>query len=134
MVRHAIIVSLTSYNSVPCAWFGGEIFVKFTFFVAIFISVCRLILLRRDVWPFISEISVHFEPFFYSRLGIRLYRIDRTFRLADATIDAFIRMNDQHVVALVEAIHGANLHTIGEFAFDAVLVDDERHASQLLSG
>ena len=39
-------------------------------------------------------------------------------------IDTFVGMDDQHVLALVKAIHGADLHTIHQLAFDAALVDD----------
>jgi hypothetical protein len=36
-------------------------------------------------------------------------------------------MDDQHVVALVETVHGANLNAIGIFAFDAGFSDDVSH-------
>ena len=49
------------------------------------------------------------QPFLKSRLGVGLDRIDGTFRLAHPAIDAFVRMDDEHVLALVEAVHGARL-------------------------
>jgi hypothetical protein len=36
-------------------------------------------------------------------------------------------MNDQHVLTLVEAIHGTDFHTIHQLAFDATLIDYIRH-------
>jgi hypothetical protein len=36
-------------------------------------------------------------------------------------------MDDQHVFALVEAVHGANFNAIGIFAFDAGFGDDVSH-------
>jgi hypothetical protein len=36
-------------------------------------------------------------------------------------------MDDQHVVALVETVHRANLNAIGIFAFDAGFSDDVSH-------
>ena len=32
--------------------------------------------------------------------------------------------DDEHVLALVEAVHGANLHAIHQLALDAAFVDD----------
>ena len=60
-------------------------------------------------------------------LGVRKDRLRRTFRNANPTIDAFVRMDDQHVLALVEAIDGAHLDTIGVLALDAGLSDDVGH-------
>jgi hypothetical protein len=36
-------------------------------------------------------------------------------------------MDDQHVVALVKAVHGADFNAIGIFAFDAGFSDDVSH-------
>jgi hypothetical protein len=33
-------------------------------------------------------------------------------------------MNDEHVLALVEAVHGANLDAVHDFAANAAIVDD----------
>ena len=35
-----------------------------------------------------------------------LIRVDRAFRHADPAIDAFVRVDDEHVLALVEAVQG----------------------------
>jgi hypothetical protein len=51
----------------------------------------------------------------------------RAFGLAHAAIDAFVRMDDQHVLALVEAVHGAHLDAVGIFALDAGFSDDVSH-------
>jgi hypothetical protein len=69
-------------------------------------------------------LGVDLNPLFHARFCVRLYRIDRTFGLAHAAIDAFIRMDDEHVLTLVKAIHGADFHAIHQLAFDAALVDD----------
>jgi hypothetical protein len=39
-------------------------------------------------------------------------------------------MNDEHVLALVETVHGANLDAIHQFASDAVIADDVGHGVQ----
>jgi hypothetical protein len=36
--------------------------------------------------------------------------VDRAFWLADTAIDAFIRVDDEHVLALIEAVDGTYLH------------------------
>src|SRR4029077_18772870 len=39
-------------------------------------------------------------------------------------IDAFVRMDDEHVLALVEAVHGTHFDAVHELAAYAALVDD----------
>jgi hypothetical protein len=62
----------------------------------------------------------HFKPGF----AISLDGIDGAFRFANATVDAFVRMDDEHVLALVEAVHGAHLDAVHGFAANAAIVDD----------
>jgi hypothetical protein len=62
------------------------------------------------------------------RLGVGLDGVDRAFRLAHPAVDALVRVNDEHILAFIEAIDRANLDAVGVFALDAVLVDDVRHA------
>jgi hypothetical protein len=40
-------------------------------------------------------------------------------------------MDDQHVLTLVEAIHGADFYTIHQLTFDATLIDYIGHLSFL---
>jgi len=42
-------------------------------------------------------------------------------------VDAFVRMNDEHVRALIEAIDRAHLHAICVLALDTILGDDVGH-------
>jgi hypothetical protein len=51
--------------------------------------------------------------------------------LANPAIYAFVGMDDQHVLALIEAIHGADFHTIHQLTFDATLIDYIGHLSFL---
>ncbi|GCC47638.1 hypothetical protein chiPu_0031496, partial [Chiloscyllium punctatum] len=80
-----------------------------------------------DVRPALGVVAVDLEPLFQARLGVRLDGVGRTFRLAYAAIDAFVRMDDQHVLALVEAIDGADLDAVGIFTLDAGFSDDVGH-------
>jgi hypothetical protein len=36
-------------------------------------------------------------------------------------------MDDEHVLAFVEAVHGAHFNAVGVFALDAILCDDVGH-------
>ena len=91
------------------------------------LGVGRRSLLGRDIGPRLGVFGVDAQPFLDALLGIRLDRLDRAFRLADPAIDAFVRMDDQHVVTLVEAVHRTDFDAIGVFAFDAGFSDDVSH-------
>jgi hypothetical protein len=58
------------------------------------------------------------------RLGVGLDRVDRALRLAHPAIDALVRVDDEHVLALVEAVHGAHFDAVHGFAANTTLVDD----------
>src|SRR5207248_11122991 len=77
--------------------------------------------------PDLRDFRVDAQPFLGTGLGIGLDRIHRAFGFADAAIDALVGVDHQHVLALVEAIHGADFHAIHVFAFDAIVVDDVGH-------
>ena len=64
------------------------------------------------------------QPFLKPRFSVGLNRVDRAFRFTHPAIDAFIRVDDEHVLALVEAIYGAYFDAIQDFTANAALVDD----------
>ena len=43
------------------------------------------------------------------------------------TVDAFIRVNHQHVFTLIEAVHRTNFDAVGVFASNAAVVDNVGH-------
>ena len=47
--------------------------------------------------------------------------------LANTAVDTLVGMDDEHVLALVETIDGADLYTVGIFAVDTIVVDDVSH-------
>ena len=61
-------------------------------------------------------------------------RVDGTFRFATAAIDAFVGVNDKHVLALIEAVHRTYLDTVHVFAANAALIDDVGQLSLLSEG
>jgi hypothetical protein len=76
-------------------------------------------------------LAVNIEPAIERGLGIRLDGVHRAFRLAHPTIDALVGMDDEHVLALVEAVHGTDFDAIHVLALDADFSDDVRHQSHL---
>jgi hypothetical protein len=85
----------------------------------------------RNIWPDFRVFRIQRQPFLKPRLGVGLDRVDRAFRLADPAIDAFVRVDNEHVLALVEAVHGAHFDAVHGFAANAAIVDDVRQLSVL---
>ena len=106
---------------------GRKIFLELAFHALEILGVFRGFLLLGDVGPALGVLGIHFEPLFQARLGVRLDGVGGTFRLANPAIDAFVRMDDQHVVTLVEAVHRSDFDAIGVFAFNAGFSDDVSH-------
>ncbi|CFX05971.1 protein of unknown function [Candidatus Filomicrobium marinum] len=89
----------------------------------------KRILFGSDVRPFVSVFPIDLEPFLQVRLRVGLNRVDGAFRFAHTTINALVRVNDEHIFPFIEAVYRANLHAIRELAFDAALINNVSHAS-----
>ncbi len=87
------------------------------------LRVGRGCLFSGNVWPDFRVFGIQQQPFLKPRIGVRLDGVDRAFRLADPAIDAFVRMDDEHVLAFVEAVHRAHVDAVHNFAANATLVD-----------
>src|SRR6266851_4440071 len=61
-------------------------------------------------------------------------RVDRAFGNADGAVDALVRVDHQHVRALVEAIDRADVDAVGVLALDAAFGDDVGHRAILEFG
>src|SRR5207244_12811176 len=85
------------------------------------------VLLGRYVRPSLGKLAVELQPLLQPGLRVGLDRLDRAFWLADPAVDALVRMNDEHVLAFIEAVDRADLHAIGVFALYAFYVDDVGH-------
>src|SRR5687768_14539882 len=85
------------------------------------------VLLARDVRPLGRIGRVELEPGLEAAFGIGKDRLGRAFGLAHAAIDAFARVDDEHVLALIEAVDRANLDAVHIFAADAGIGDDVGH-------
>src|SRR5512132_1239449 len=93
-----------------------------------FFRVGRRLSFPRDVRPGLGIFGVQSQPVLVPRLGVRNDRLDRALRFAHAAIDALVGMDDEHVLALVEAIDGAYFDAVHELASDTALGDDVGHA------
>src|SRR3954468_19266056 len=116
-----------SRESIAGAGFLGKIFLELAVDTFEFFGVGRLVLLLGDVGPALGVFGVYLEPLLQPGLGVRLDGVRGTFGFADAAVDALVGMDDQHVLALVEAVDGADLNAVGIFAFDAGFSDDVSH-------
>ena len=115
-------------NSVAFARLSREKLVKLIRFAFVIVGVIGgLIILAGDVGPVCREFGVEFEPFFQPRFGVWQDRFGRTFWLTNAAIDALAGVDDEHVIAFIEAIHRAYFDAVHIFAFDAGLSDNIGH-------
>lgn len=93
------------------------------------VSVRGCILLRGNVGPHqclfaidIEELLLILRQLVFGKNGL-----DRALRLAERTVNALVRVNNQEIGSLVKTIYGAYFHAIGVFAFDAGFANDEGH-------
>ncbi len=61
---------------------------------------------------------------------VRENRRDRTLRLARPAIDALVRVDVELILALVDAVNGANFNSARIICTDAGLSNDVSHAKQ----
>ena len=104
-----------------------EVFLVFSRFFLCRLGIRQRVRAFRDVGPYFRHLTIDLEPFFCFRLGIRKDGFRRAFRLAHSSIDAFVGMNDKHVLALVETINRTDFDTVGVFAVDAIVIHDICH-------
>jgi len=119
-------------RSVP-AGFGTEIPVVFVGDVLKVIGVGRIRFLPRDIRPSRRILAIEFEPLLGGGLTVWNDRLYRAFRLAYAAIDAFVRVDYQHILALIEAVDGADFDAIHIFAADAGFGDNIGHDLRFIS-
>src|SRR5258707_2696112 len=81
----------------------------------------------RNIWPDFRVFRIQRQPFLKPRLGVGLDRVDRALRLAHPAINAFVRVDDEHVLALVEAVDGTYLYAVHVLTFDTAFIDDVGH-------
>ena len=115
-------------GSIALARLSREKFLELVFFFGEFLCIFRRIFFNGDVRPDFRIFPVQIKPFFNTRLCISLDRINRALRFTYTTVNAFIRVDDQHVLAFIKAIHGAHFNTISVLTFNAFFIDDISHS------
>ena len=115
-------------RSVAGSGLWGKELLEFARYPVKVLAVRRWLLFDRDIGPGLGILGVKFQPLLKARLGIGLDGLRRTFWLTHATVDAFVRMDHEHIFALVEAVHRTDLHAIHVFALNAVFDDDVGHS------
>src|SRR4029079_13371669 len=96
-----------------------EIFVVLALFALVLVGIGRTVLLAGDVRPLRREAGVELQPLLEAALRVGQDCFGGAFGLAHATVDAFVGIDDQHGLALVEAVDGADLDAIHILAADA---------------
>ncbi len=123
--------SMSLSCSVSLAGLRREIFVVFAFLALMLVGIGgSLVVLARDVGPLGREIGVELQPFFKPALGVGQDRLGRAFGLADAAIDAFVGIDGEHILALVETVDRTDLDAVHIFAFNAGVGDDVGHGEK----
>src|SRR3954469_23956586 len=113
--------------SVSLAGRSGEIFVELAFFALMLVGVGGAVLLASNVGPLGRIGGVDLEPLLKAAFGVGQNRLGRAFGFAHAAIDAFGRIDDEHVLAFVEAVDRTDLDAIHIFALNAGIGDDVSH-------
>src|SRR5215208_3385752 len=96
-----------SISGSGAAGLGREVLLELAVLALVLVGVLRRRPLARDIGPLVGVVAVQLEPALRRRFGVRQDRVHRAFRLANAAVDALVGVDDQHVLALVEAVHGA---------------------------
>src|SRR5690606_22508578 len=114
-------------RSVALAGFRREIFLVFAFLALVGVGILGLFPLAGDVGPLSRKFGVQLQPLLQPVLGVGEDRLGGAFRLADTAVDTFAGVDDEHVLALVEAVHRTDFHAVHIFAADAGIGDDVGH-------
>ena len=91
------------------------------------VGVGRRLALAGNIGPGFGIFPIDPQPALHARLGVGFDGFRGAFRLADPAIDAFVWVDDEEVLAFVEAVDRADLHTVHVFALDAGIDDDIGH-------
>lgn len=99
----------------------------FAFLALPFVGIGRNGALMSQIGPLARELTVLFGPNFGARIAIGHDSFSRAFGFANAAIDTFIGIDDQHILTRIEAIDRTNLDAIHIFAANTSFGDDIRH-------
>jgi len=112
----------------PRAGLFGKVLIEFSGLVLKILGIGGRFALLGNVRPCLGIISIEGKPLIQARFSVGFDGLRWAFRFAHAAVDALIRVDDQHIFALVEAVHGADCNAVHELAFEARFGDDVGHA------
>src|SRR3954470_17952687 len=126
--RHAGAPLAVGPGSGALAGLRAEVLVVLALLALVLVGVLRRGPLPGDVGPGpVGVLPVQLRPLLGLGLRVGQDGLGRAFGLADAAVDALVRVDDEHVVALVEAVDRADLDAIHVLALDAGLGDHVGH-------
>src|SRR6185437_6154703 len=117
--------------SVALTRLSRKVLIEFPGLVPVSPGVLGHVLFGRDVRPLLREFAVELEPLLEVRLSVRLDSVDRALGHAHPAVDTLVGMDNEQVLALVEAVDGAHRNAIGGLALDAPFIDDVGQLSLL---
>jgi len=129
-VRHSRDAAIRMFFAalVAFAWLLGKVLCQLVGFAIAIGGFGHWVLAQRDHRPEFRVFAVELYPIFKAGFGIGSNGVSRAFWLANAAVDALIWMDYQHILALVETIHGAHLDAVGVFTSDTVVDHDIGHS------
>src|SRR3954467_7683299 len=126
--RHASAPLAVGPGSGALTGLRAEVLGVLALLALVLVGVLRRGPLPGDVGPGPVGVSaVQPRPLLGTGLGVGQDGLGRALGLADAAIDALVGVDDEHVVALVEAVDRADLDAIHVLALDASLGDHVGH-------
>src|SRR3954451_18309840 len=106
----------------------AEVLVVLALLALVLVGVLRRGPLPGDVGPSpVGVLPVQLRPLLGLGLGVGQDGLGRALGLADAAVDALVGVDDEHVVALVEAVDRADLDAIHVLVLYASLGDHAGH-------
>src|SRR5436190_4066886 len=99
-----------------------------------FIGIARRGLALDDRFPDLRELAIERDEFLL-RIGYVVLgedRFHRTLGYAQRAVDAFVRVDYQHVRPLAKAVDRADVDAVGVLALDAALGDDVSHGKSIV--
>lgn len=115
------------------AWIGRKPLFKFVLFLFEGFGFWKRAFFTGDIGPDFGIFHIHFKIFFSLRIAVGDDGLNRAFRFANAAINALIRVDDEGILALIEAINGADLDTVSVFALNADIRNNKRHSGDSVS-
>ena len=84
-----------------------------------------------NTWPNFRVFRVQRQPFLKPWVRIGFDGVHRAFRHANAAVNAFVRVDHEHVLTLVKTVHGAHFDAVHGLAANAAVIDDVGQLSVL---